>query len=199
MRFAFFRLRETFGRPGAVDALDEDRKVTFAIRLKRHSFAIGRPDGKTVSAIKRQPSNSARPGEVVNPDNGLPAIVAPEREVPAVARRSSVHVGTCRQFERCDDARPIGQRHLPDVAARTHGTRHVQQRSAIRDGHVRNSAAAAARAPNALQNRDCRAGRFQLAEIEWHCQHDTPDGVQQMTGRDVASVAAAVDRGLALA
>ena len=86
------RLRQALRRRRAVSALPEEAEIAFAVRLKRHALAVRRPDGHTIAASQREPARRACARHVVDPHDGVLAIVAAEGDPLAVWRQTRVLV-----------------------------------------------------------------------------------------------------------
>src|SRR5262245_5898040 len=135
VRDSLFRSREP-AQPSAVDPLLEDREVAFAIRLKRQTLAVGRPDRKPIASPETEPPRRARFADLVDPDDGIGSIISVEGEASAVVRGAHVGVRSGRRWERRETSFPIADDKLAHVVGALCGTGNIYQGTGSRDIEV---------------------------------------------------------------
>ena len=74
VRFSRFRPGHPF-RLAAVDCLPKDSLVAVPLGLERNPLAIGRPSWKTIVPSERETLHCPLAGQVIDPDDGLLAII----------------------------------------------------------------------------------------------------------------------------
>src|SRR5438046_522079 len=93
------RVRQALRRRRAVSALPEEAEIAVAVRLKRDALAVRRPDGHTIAASQGE-SARACARHVIDPHDGVLAIVTADGDPLAVWRQTRVLVRAGRKLQR---------------------------------------------------------------------------------------------------
>src|SRR5262249_55970158 len=159
MRCAFLGFGQTFGVPGSVRALPENREIAVTIGLKGQTLAIRGPDGETISAAEREPPHGSAARQIVNVDDRLLAIIGFKRDALAVRRNSGVGVGARWKSEGFDLSSALDQSNrLLRCALCRGGAWDINERSVIRDAEFRRSIKSTT--PDSFNNGNGAASEF---------------------------------------